>query len=279
MRLYTFLNEENRVETEISKEEFYKLLRENCKSNLTYMKNSKKFIFRGIESAYSYLKFNGDKKRKSAYTSNYYTILFSEILKSWKDVPKRNKSLICTTDEINAEEYGISYLVIPYDKTKIATCNINDFWHILRNSTILNKMGISRLPALNDYFERTQIKETKTEISKFLSKKVVDLPQTLNEYNFFRYLALYTIKSNPNSFEPFKENYVDLIEKNKDKLKNLKIYDVLEFILNPKSLNISVFDSFSSSNIYSYSEVWMDQPALLINGLRRNEINEFLKTF
>jgi len=81
MRLINFLNEI--VEIKTTEEEFYKILKEKCSKNLKYMLDNKFYLYRGIHNAKNqFLKFDGSKKRKSAYTKNYYTILFSELLDS-----------------------------------------------------------------------------------------------------------------------------------------------------------------------------------------------------
>lgn len=276
MRLYGFLNEANKVETEISKKEFYDILKDKCSKNIKHMKTSNRWIFRGISQDEFYLKFDGNKKRKSANTSNYYTILFSELLNTWKDIPKRNRSLICTTNLANATDYGNPHLVIPYDDTQIASCNMNDFWHIVRNSPILAKLWIYKLSTFNDFFEYAGIRENKTDIKKFISKKVISLSPDVDEYNFLRYLALYTINKNPVKFEKYK-NYIDLIEENKDKIKNLKINEVLEIILDPKKLNVEVKNSLREIKLNDNTEIWMDKPAILIQTSIKDEFDKFIE--
>lgn len=112
MRLNNFLNEGS-LYKELSDVNVIKTLKENCKRALNhYIQHSRdfrfKFIWRGdmqIDKDFYLFKGNKSFVRKSANTSNHYTIMFSELLPSWKNIPKRNKSLICSTSVSDAYGY------------------------------------------------------------------------------------------------------------------------------------------------------------------------------
>ena len=66
--------------------------------------------------------------RKSANTSNYYTVLFSDILPSWKKFPRRDESWICTTSFNEAVGYGKVYGVFPLGDPLLGICPKQDMW-------------------------------------------------------------------------------------------------------------------------------------------------------
>ncbi len=93
-------------------------------------------------------------KRKSQNTSNYYTVLISHLLPSWKDFPKRDSSFICTTNKNQAEDYcdmNNAYLIFPENGAKLGICSTKDFWESC--NTQLKPLKIYDLSELNDELE------------------------------------------------------------------------------------------------------------------------------
>jgi len=68
-------------------------------------------------------------ERKSQNTSNHYTVLLDN-LPSWRNFPKRSRSLICATKKYIASGFGDVFLVLPFDGAKIAVCPTTDIWAI-----------------------------------------------------------------------------------------------------------------------------------------------------
>ena len=102
-------------------------------------------LYRGIKKGGDIL--YGDSsniERKSSNTTNHYTLLFSEILSSWQNYPKRNRSFICTSDKSYAQEYGSLYSVFPVGDPILGICPRNDMWHsfssIFSEITVFNRM-------------------------------------------------------------------------------------------------------------------------------------------
>lgn len=155
MRLSNFLLNEN-FANNISINDAIEIINKNCIKNFKYMNDSDVWIYRGdsnlINAAYvSYSK--NRSERKSANTTNEYTYLFSEILDSWKKYPKRNKSIICSTSEKYAADYGNVYYVIPFDKTSIGICPQSDLWTSFKKGLdkIFNNTTYISLNNLNMY--------------------------------------------------------------------------------------------------------------------------------
>jgi hypothetical protein len=70
-------------------------------------------------------------ERASRNTTNQYNLLFSHVLPSWKNWPKRSRALICSGDYNTARSYSTSgspYIVLPLDNPNIGVCPYYDFW-------------------------------------------------------------------------------------------------------------------------------------------------------
>ena len=106
MKLYNYLNE-NRSQ-EITEDQFDNLLEKNCSDIIKIYKQTGEYIYRGLSGGRSpYIHIDPTKSiRKSRNTSNFYTIMFDEILPSWKQYPLRSKSIICATSIKVAMSYG-----------------------------------------------------------------------------------------------------------------------------------------------------------------------------
>jgi hypothetical protein len=98
----------------IDENTFNELLNENCKEfNFDDLA-----IYRGVALSEEYYLI--DPKlftRTSRSTQNYYTLIMSES-PYWKNIPPRNKSIICTFNKNLSGGYGNTYRVIPYDNSK-----------------------------------------------------------------------------------------------------------------------------------------------------------------
>lgn len=93
--------------------------------------------------------------RKSANTSNYYTLLIdnSPYFEGW---PKRSKSLICSTWHRYASDYGRLYAIFPFDGVKIAVCHSKDIWETQVNIPELgiHTSGPDSMRRFNQYLYR-----------------------------------------------------------------------------------------------------------------------------
>jgi hypothetical protein len=128
--------------------------------------------------------------RKSRNTSNYYTILFSN-LPSWHSFPKRNNCLVATTSYTTAFNYGDVYLVLPFNGAKIGVCPSEDIWFSFRDkinirslfnfNNALKNAGVSD----NSYQELlTSFYENKSNVSKALNREyIIKPPVWINQIN------------------------------------------------------------------------------------------------
>lgn len=111
----------------IKKDEAVKFYTEKCKK---YSKDkSNPVLYRGVDGNDPYNIVDPTKtERKSAYTSNHTTLLIDN-LPSWKNYPKRSRSIICTLDGGVAGGYGQKFRVIPSDNCKFGVCPRSDIWY------------------------------------------------------------------------------------------------------------------------------------------------------
>lgn len=85
-------------------------------------------IYRGMRDSGQFITVNPiEKKRRSANTSNYYTVFFDELLP--EEYPPRSYSLICSTSERKARGFGHTYQVIPFDGARIGIVGTQDLWN------------------------------------------------------------------------------------------------------------------------------------------------------
>jgi hypothetical protein len=88
--------------------------------------------------------------RISAHTTNEYTSLVSN-LPNWLEYPKRSKSIICTSDPFNADDYGDSvYVVVLPPRFNAGVCFKNDFWFSF--PYLQKQTTIYMMEQFNNYF-------------------------------------------------------------------------------------------------------------------------------
>lgn len=131
--------------TTISLDEAVQLVATHCRDSLKAQP-----IYRGIDidspqSAYTLHGESGG--RKSANTSNHYTVILDHVLTPL-GYPKRSASSICSTDMYRASEYGYVYRIYPYDGVKIGVCPHEDMFyttvHVPQNGTSAQVNRINR---------------------------------------------------------------------------------------------------------------------------------------
>jgi hypothetical protein len=178
----------------IGTEEALDLL-DNCVKSV---KNDRFPIYRGKRNTGNFNFVDPQKfTRVSANTQNYYTLLFSN-LPSWKNYPKRQKSLICTTNEATANGYGYVYYVFPYDEAKIGVCPKTDLWNSFPgfiddmggipflNSVIGTIKEYYKMDSLNSYEQLVSLFEKADRVNKTTWKDIFNTAWTENFITLFR---------------------------------------------------------------------------------------------
>ena len=150
MRLNNYIINENRSKP-IKPVDAVDIIKSKCSNIYKYYQKGLTAIYRGISGQTMPALFVDPSKgdlRVSANTTNYYTLLMDN-LPSWKQYPKRSRSLICSTDIFNASSYGMDYMVFPYNGTKIGIVNSEDIWNTFKNLYL----GANDLTMFNDILE------------------------------------------------------------------------------------------------------------------------------
>lgn len=95
----------------------------------------KKFLFRGVRAGdESFLTIDPSvSARRSANTSNYYNLLFSN-MSEWSAYPSREKSVICSSDPHYTRAFGNCYVVLPRDGAVLGECPTEDLWSSFQNT-------------------------------------------------------------------------------------------------------------------------------------------------
>jgi hypothetical protein len=113
--------------------ELLNIIKTECSDAFQSFVQDKRALYKGFNGKFPDIWITDPKlsKRKSANTSNYYTLLFSN-LPSWRRFPRRDSSLICTTNSMVAGNYsgmfGGLYIIFPVNGSKIGICSHNDMW-------------------------------------------------------------------------------------------------------------------------------------------------------
>jgi len=106
-------------------------IKKQCSSALSAMRKGKE-VYRGVgdasvgKSDFIFIKPTGSD-RVSANTHNLYTLVIDGSSK-WAKYPKRSKSIICTTDYNNANNYGRTFIVLPKNGYTLGICPTEDMW-------------------------------------------------------------------------------------------------------------------------------------------------------
>lgn len=188
--------------------------------------------------------------RISANTQNY-TTLWVDNSKAWSHFPKRGRSLICTTDQQTAENYGTAAVVIPLQDTRIGICPAMDFWESF-DETMPAAHGIVDL---NSFIDGT--------IKKQL-KRVVD-QRTLTYRDLVNILDELRLPETPGA----KYKFYGIVEQH-------GWQGMMEVILDPRTngFRVSTWRQFSTTGDH---EVWLSAPCAMLRAdlfqkLAKNEI-------
>jgi hypothetical protein len=106
-------------------------IKKQCSSALNALKKEK-IIYRGVgdESVghgdFIFIK-PSSSQRVSANTHNLYTLVIDES-HNWGKYPDRSKSIICTTDYDNSNNYGRRFVVLPKNGYTFGVCPRGDLW-------------------------------------------------------------------------------------------------------------------------------------------------------
>jgi hypothetical protein len=265
--------------TTLTKDEVIEILTTKCKKFLSWGKDYTEdcLIYRKDENRGDFLLVNpktSSQDRIAPYAfKNYHNLLISN-LESWKDWPRRNKSLICASSYRALSHGGgfikgpsVDYVIIPFDDTMVATGDRSDFWNCFSN-----------LPKDEDFMEedldRPSIAYYMTLLVNELDRNVK--PSLNTNWNELKSFLEGSEASEHIISKYFTTDYEVLWNDNLNLLENLNI------LLNPKSNNFKLTDITGVMNLYSQldtneseaRESWFEDESIMI---RLDKITEILK--
>lgn len=160
-------------------------------------------MYRGVDINYDIYYVNPKgKERFSLYASNNYYNLFFSNAKSWEKYPKRNESIVGSTNHADTTSYGESFLLFPEDGAKIGICPMRDIWDSFYNITVpfdaFNEFLDILIGAANEDTPRTWSDMLKVfeSIDNQKDKVELELINTSMTYNFFTNKVKYFRKNN-----------------------------------------------------------------------------------
>lgn len=241
---------------EISYEEAKEILRTKCSQFLK--SNSSPKIYRGIDKDVMFGLVNpSSSTRTSANTSNHYTLLIDNSPR-WKDYPKRSKSIICSSDFYRAEEFGIPYIVIPFDGAKIGVCPEFDFWDGFNG--MWKKVGAGK----EDYNTLEEFNMQLEDFYRTFSGKKVLPDVSWESMKAALESAAAQIPNAEPSTIPHLTNYVGRYLMNAVKNGKSAILTLQE-LMSPITNNFDLVDNTEISNVKGAKELWTDSNCILFN--------------
>ena len=265
--------------TTLTKDEVIEILTTKCKKFLNWGKDYTEdcLIYRKDEDRGDFLLVNpklSSQDRIAPYASkNYHNLLISN-LESWKDWPRRNKSLICASSYRALSHGGgfikvpkANYVIIPFDDTVIATGDRGDFWNCFPN-----------LPKDEDFMEEDL---DRPSIAYYMISLVYELDRNVKP-------SLNTNWNELKSFLEGSEASEHIISKyfttDNEVLwdDSLNLLENLNILLDPKSNNFKLTDIVGVMNLYSQLdtnesealESWFEDESIMI---RLDKVTEILK--
>lgn len=208
--------------------------------------------------------------RPSKNTTNHYTLLL-QLLPSWRNMPQRNKSFVCSQSYSYANSYGDKYgnetrLVLPVGDPLVGVVNSTDFWEGFPGLRVLD--GIENMDDLNKLLramlrcaDLPHTPSTPQELDSSLDRvtELMGDPDSFEEYRA--------------SFSNYQRNTIDELANQMEEHGNIQM--VFDHILNPHNNNIKAvkFSTLPSGK----SEVWFAGPAYFINRHHAKEVLNILK--
>ena len=228
-------------------------------------------IFRGKEGgpAYGYID-PSNFERESAHTKNYYTLIIDNSEK-WSEYPDRSKSIVCTTGQRAASNYGDTYLVIPEGSPKVGIAPARDIWFSFDRK--LREINLSTLSVLNEVIHDLSLvildesppEKNYQKFKSFIQK----LQKAGEEKEEFEHIAKNDTSKSSETYMKTAGSFCRSYIK-----QDRSLYQFLEYILDPNENAFEVKKYTNSFQVEKNLEVWMSSPALLI---RKDKWDEFFQ--
>ena len=274
-----------------------------------------KCIFRGVtlqasKKFFHYSVVTPGLKVSENATYNLYTRLFSGILPSWNNFPRRNRSFICSSSINKALQYSGSYdniyAVFPKNNSKIGVCPESDIWISFKNinetldqfqikfmlalewiSILIGKIEDSNNKKINNkfnkYYNYTQylLKALNYESNKTVVSMLNYMSKKLNEHKDSIAKRIHHEYNKYTNREKEEAHLVLSLLRSLEEQGNVNLISFLDRTLDPIENNFEVVNvndyniTSRISDVYLNAdglEVWTDSTCLFIslNYLQKN---------
>ena len=203
--------------------------------------------------------------RISSDTSNIYNRLISDVLPSWKNYPKRNRSIIFTNNLNEVERYaylrqGKIYYIFPKNGARLVISNAADVWEAFK----YNNFPV-RLDVLNNNLTSFIIKVAKLSKIQLSEGKVQDffVHQNANNiirlFNEFNNIPIDTLEDLAQETDILSQTVIDIIKK-----RNVSFLEALDILLTPSANGFAVksITDINHNDTSDSSEIWTDSQCL-----------------
>lgn len=250
----------------ISEEQLIELIKSRFSS--AYKKiNAGCVIYRGMNDYSDYI-LATPGIRTSINTNNFYNRLFSGILPSWKNYPKRNSSFICTSCIDTAEDFGSKvYVVLPENGAKIGICPSDDLW---------NSFGsIGQLSYLND----VMLDLFDWGFHKYSRDSIIRLFRNADDNTLFEHLDELDYELENLDFESFSEDHdyssIEMDIMQMIEARNKPLPHFLNTLLSPNKngFMLKTIEKYNINNESHNLEVWTDSNCIMITEEALSHIN------
>lgn len=204
---------------------------------------------------------------------NFYNAVLG-IIPSWKNIPSRSRALTCTGDIEKTDSYGIPYVLLLKNGSRIAIGPASDFWdcfpHLTDTTSLFNlrdvneffKHVLDEFGSLSGYKGDIQKIDDETITADELKRWIPEINHVLDKMEIFpEYSEIHSLweKNGKDIIKTF--DY--LLDPQKNKIRVITTKEIISEI--PKNLGYD----------YGYShEMWTDSPAYM---LPVSHTNDFLK--
>jgi hypothetical protein len=225
----------------------------------------------------------GKRPRRSANTSNEFTVLTSQALPSWKKYPRRDQSFVCTTSREYAQDYGKIFHVFPLGDPDFGVCPKIDIWNSFKTDYYI--AGENAAPHINLSIQLlNQFAKQKVNLfAEFNTMSGDDALKLLGDINDAILSGKITADIIDEEYKVMKNYFVkaqqDFLKRIvKETLKNKDIIKTYDELLDPEANGFQLLKfpdviKSASKNV----EVWFKGEALFVQERYLGELRKIIK--
>lgn len=255
MKFAAFLLESKHKQS-IDTEEAIEIAKNYCSNAI---KNGIELYRGGNFNDDAYLMDSSKTIRRSANTSNHYTIVMDHLIKD-ENYPLRSKSFIMAAEDYIAGGYGSSRRrIIPFDDAKIGTAKQDDLWYVSLNTKILKYFTFEDFAAMFNSLDAPD-----TSYEKLLSFIVELLDKLIKRQ-----------EKDPDDISRSEEEFLKMFDGVKPT--NADVEARLKDIFDPKKIGLEFFTGATATDKNLKGECWLSGKALAVTDEIYDEIVKALK--